>query len=51
MRPEPTYLEKVESYLADEFHHGLHRILIETIWSDVRVGEWTDHIDFFAYHD
>jgi len=48
MRPEPTYLEKVESYLVDEFHHGLHRILIETIWSDVRVGEWTDHIDFFA---
>lgn len=48
MRPEPTYLEKIESYLVDDFHYGLHRILIETIWSDVRVGEWTDPINFFA---
>lgn len=48
MHREPTYLEKVESYLVDDFHHGLHRILIETIWSDVRVGAWANDIDFFA---
>ena len=44
---EPTYLEKVESYLVDEFHHGLHRIIGETSWSDVRVGAWSDDLNFF----
>jgi class 3 adenylate cyclase len=48
MTREPTYLERVESYLVDEFHHGLHRIMLETTWSDVRVGAWTDDLRFFA---
>lgn len=47
MKAEPTYLEKVESYLVDEFHHGLERIMVETLWSDVRVGAWTDDLKFF----
>lgn len=47
MKAEPTYLEKVESYLVDEFHHGLHRIMVETLWSDVRVGAWSDDLNFF----
>lgn len=47
MSAEPTYLEKVESYLVDEFHHGLHRIMVETLWSEVRVGAWTDDLKFF----
>lgn len=51
MRAEPTYLEKVESYLVDEFHHGLHRIMLETLWSDVRVGAWSDDLKFFKCLD
>src|SRR5258708_6361832 len=47
MSAEPTYLEKVESHLVDEFHHGLERILVETLWSDVRVGAWSDDLKFF----
>jgi len=47
MKAEPIYLEKVESYLVDEFHHGLHRIMVETLWSDVRVGAWSDDLKFF----
>jgi len=43
----PTYLEKVESYLTDEFHHGLHRIIVETLWSEIRVGPWANDLDFF----
>ncbi len=47
MSAEPTYLEKVESYLVDEFHHGLERIMVETLWSEVRVGAWGDDLQFF----
>ena len=43
----PTYLEQVESYLVDEFHHGLHRIIVETLWSEIRVGAWANDLDFF----
>jgi hypothetical protein len=43
----PTYLEKVESYLVDEFHHGLHTVVVETPWSDIRVGAWANDLDFF----
>lgn len=51
MSAEPTYLEKVESYLVDQFHHGLHRIMLETLWSDMRVGAWSDDLKFFNYLD
>src|SRR6266446_9844830 len=44
----PTYLEQVESYLVDEFHHGLHRIIVETLWSEIRVGAWANDLDFFT---
>lgn len=47
MNREPTYLERVEGHLIDEFHHGLHRIMVETVWSDVRVGAWADDLRFF----
>jgi hypothetical protein len=51
MSAEPTYLEKVESYLVDEFHYELHRIMLETLWSDVRVGTWSDDLKFFECLD
>lgn len=47
MNAGPTYLEKLESYLVDQFHYGLHRIMKETLWSDVGVGVWSDELNFF----
>jgi hypothetical protein len=43
---EPTYLEKLEGYLIDEFHVGLMQVL-EGIWSDVLHGDWYCHLEFF----
>jgi hypothetical protein len=46
---EKTWLEKLEEFLSDEFHFGLHRVISETIWgNDVMVGAWTDQLKFFA---
>src|SRR5690348_11991702 len=46
---EKTWREKLEEFLTDEFHYGLHRIITETIWgNDVMVGAWTDQLKFFA---
>ena|ERR1700687_3577011 len=45
---EKTWLEKLEEFLTDEFHYGLHRIITETNWgSHVLVGAWTDQLRFF----
>jgi diguanylate cyclase (GGDEF)-like protein len=46
MSAEPTYLEKLESYLIDEFHVGLLRVM-EGIWSDIGHGDWYCHLEFF----
>jgi hypothetical protein len=46
MSPEPTYLEKLESYLIDEFHIGLHRVM-EGIWRDILHGDWHCELEFF----
>ncbi len=35
---EKTWLEKLDEFLVDEFHHGLYRLIGET-WPDVMVGE------------
>jgi hypothetical protein len=45
---EKTWLDRLEEFLVDEFHFGLERVITETIWaSDVRVGAWTDSLQFF----
>jgi hypothetical protein len=46
MSGEPTYLEKLESYLIDEFHVGLLRVT-EGIWSEVLHGDWRGPLEFF----
>lgn len=46
MSTEPTYLEKVEGYLTDEFHMGLYRVT-EGIWGDILHGDWYCHLEFF----
>jgi hypothetical protein len=45
---QKTWLDKLEEFLVDEFHFGLERVITETIWaSDVKVGVWTDPLQFF----
>ena len=34
MDAEPLYIEKVDSYLSDEFHRGLMDVT-EGLWADV----------------
>lgn len=47
-----TWLDKLEEFLVDEFHYGLERVITETVWSsDVRVGAWTDPLEFFECLD
>jgi hypothetical protein len=46
---EKTWLEKLEEFLTDEFHYGVHRTITETVWgSEIMVGTWTDQLKFFA---
>src|SRR5947209_9978630 len=44
---EKSWLEKLDEFLIDEFHHGLYRIVGETLWADVTVGAWHDPLNFF----
>lgn len=46
MGAEPTYLERLEGYVTDEFHVGLHRVL-EGMWGEVLHGDWRNHLEFF----
>jgi len=46
MTAEPIYLEKVDSYLVDEFHKGLFELTLG-LWADVLHGDWYCHLDFF----
>lgn len=46
MSREPTYLETLEGYMADEFHVGLLRVL-EGMWGEVLHGDWRNPLDFF----
>lgn len=46
MSKEPTYLEKLEGYLIDEFHLGLLRVM-EGIWGEVLHGDWYCQLEFF----
>lgn len=46
MSTEPTYLEKLEGYLIDEFHVGLLRVT-EGLWGDVLHGDWYCQLEFF----
>lgn len=46
MSTEPTYLEKLEGYLIDEFHMGLLRVT-EGVWGDILHGDWYCHLEFF----
>lgn len=46
MIAEPIYLEKVDSYLVDEFHKGLFELTFG-LWADVLHGDWYCHLDFF----
>ena len=49
---EKTWLEKLEEFLGDEFHHGLYRVICETLWAqDIRVGAWSDPLDVFRCLD
>src|SRR5258708_20071496 len=47
---EKTWLEKLDEFLVDEFHHGLYRLIGET-WPDVMVGAWHDALNFFQCLD
>ncbi|MEK6281506.1 MAG: GGDEF domain-containing protein [Acidobacteriota bacterium] len=46
MTAEPIYLEKVDSYLVDEFHKGLFELTCG-LWADVLHGDWYCHLGFF----
>jgi hypothetical protein len=46
MSREPTYLERLEGYMTDEFHVGLLRVM-EGLWSEVLHGEWRNPLEFF----
>jgi hypothetical protein len=46
MSREPTYLEKLEGYLIDEFHMGLLKVQ-EGIWSEILHGDWYCQLEFF----
>jgi len=46
MSAEPIYLEKLDSYLVDQFHHGLLEVT-GGLWGDVLHGHWYCHLDFF----
>ncbi|MEK6335925.1 MAG: diguanylate cyclase [Acidobacteriota bacterium] len=46
MHAEPLYVEKVDSYLTDQFHQGLMEVT-EGLWSDVMNGVWYCHLEFF----
>src|SRR5205814_5630332 len=43
---EPLYIEKVDSYLTDQFHQGLMEVT-EGLWGDVMNGVWYCHLEFF----
>src|SRR3954451_1457289 len=45
---EPTYAEKLNGYLTDEFHFGLYRVL-GGHWGEVLHGKWYCHLEFFSY--
>jgi hypothetical protein len=47
---EKTWLEKLDEFLVDEFHHGLYRLIGEA-WPDVMVGAWHDPLNFFQCLD
>src|SRR5437870_5258232 len=46
MDAEPLYIEKVDSYLTDQFHQGLMEVT-EGLWGDVMNGVWYCHLEFF----
>lgn len=46
MDTEPLYIDKVDSYLTDQFHQGLMEVT-EGVWGDVMNGMWYCHLEFF----
>jgi hypothetical protein len=48
---EKTWLEKLEEFLTDEFHHGLYEVITKTHWIDVQTGAWQDPLNFFRCLD
>jgi len=49
--PKPLWIERLNSYLTDEFRIQLLEIMTKTYWSDVNHGAWNNPMTFFSYLD